>query len=264
MYGRERDAGGYGHRPAQRGQNRLQHLLLRGGLRPEAQSVQVVDMASVTTLFAEDQQARELTSSELSAIASYENRKASRTFFLAGELSGRSAGNNLSQEQKCAGNAPEGATFLRIKAQREGKLLTYDVYLGENNTTNFDVRRNTVYTLNIVIKGENAVDTRVDAFEVEISDNFPYEGYRFEGYCLYDPGRQLTITVDDPQKAGDLSATVRFVAGKNGAFFFNGQPLTSSVTFPLDAPSGVYTLPVDYFPAIAIPPTIIASSMRWL
>ena len=211
------------------------------------QSVQVVDMASVTTLFAEDQQARELTSSELSAIASYENRKASRTFFLAENCRGEVPG-ITSQEQKCAGNAPEGATFLRIKAQREGKLLTYDVYLGENNTTNFDVRRNTVYTLNIVIKGENAVDTRVDAFEVEISDNFPYEGYRFEGYCLYDPGRQLTITVDDPQKAGDLSATVRFVAGKNGAFFFNGQPLTSSVTFPLDAPSGVYTLPVDYFP----------------
>ena len=34
----------------------------------------------------------------------------------------------------------QGATFLRIKAQREGKLLTYDVYLGENNTTNFDVQ----------------------------------------------------------------------------------------------------------------------------
>lgn len=211
------------------------------------QSVQMMDMAGVTTLFAEDQQARELTSSELSAIASYENRKASRTFFLAENCRGEVPG-ITSQEQKCAGNAPEGATFLRIKAQREGKLLTYDVYLGENNTTNFDVRRNTVYTLNIVIKGENAVDTRVDAFEVEISDNFPYEGYRFEGYCLYDPGRQLTITVDDPQKAGDLSATVRFVAGKNGAFFFNGQPLTSSVTFPLDDPSGVYNFSVDYFP----------------
>ena len=125
------------------------------------QSVQVVDMASVTTLFAEDQQARELTSSELSAIASYENRKASRTFFLAENCRGEVPG-ITSQEQKCAGNAPEGATFLRIKAQREGKLLTYDVYLGENNTTNFDVRRNTVYTLNIVIKDENAVDTRVE------------------------------------------------------------------------------------------------------
>lgn len=153
-----------------------------------------------------------------------------------------------SQEQKCAGNAPEGATFLRIKAQREGKLLTYDVYLGENNTTNFDVRRNTVYTLNIVIKGENVVDTRVDAFEVGISDNFPFEGYRFEGYCLYDPGRQLTITVDDPQKAGSLSATVRLLQGQHGAFLFNGQPLTSSVTLPLNDPSGVYSFSVDYIP----------------
>ena len=47
------------------------------------QSVQMMDMAGVTTLFAEDQQARELCSSELSAMAPYENRKASRTFFLA-------------------------------------------------------------------------------------------------------------------------------------------------------------------------------------
>lgn len=211
------------------------------------QSVQVMDMAGVTTLFAEDQQARELTSSELSAIASYENRKASRTFFLAENCRGEVPG-ITSQEQKCAGNAPEGATFLRIKAQREGKLLTYDVYLGENNTTNFDVRRNTVYTLNIVIKGENAVDTRVDAFEVGISDNFPFEGYRFEGYCLYDPGRQLTITVDDPQKAGSLSATVRLLQGQHGAFLFNGQPLTSSVTLPLNDPSGVYSFSVDYIP----------------
>ena len=75
------------------------------------QSVQVMDMAGVTTLFAEDQQARELTSSEPSAIASYENRKASRTFFLAENCRGEVPG-ITSQEQKCAGNAPEGATFL--------------------------------------------------------------------------------------------------------------------------------------------------------
>lgn len=211
------------------------------------QSVQMMDMAGVTTLFAEDQQARELCSSELSAMAPYENRKASRTFFLAENCRGEVLG-IASQQQKCADNAPAGATFLRIKAQREGKLLTYDVYLGENNTTNFDVRRNTVYTLNIVIKGENVVDTRVDAFEVGISDNFPFEGYQFEGYCLYDPGRQLTITVDDPQKAGDLSATVRLLQGQHGAFLFNGQPLTSSVTLPLNDPSGVYSFSVDYIP----------------
>ena len=92
------------------------------------QSVQMMDMAGVTTLFAEDQQARELCSSELSAMAPYENRKASRTFFLAENCRGEVLG-IASQQQKCADNAPAGATFLRIKAQREGKLLTYDCLL---------------------------------------------------------------------------------------------------------------------------------------
>lgn len=214
------------------------------------QSVQMMDMASSAVLFAEGQKARELSSSPLSAIASYENRKASRTFFLAENCRGEVPG-IASQQQKCAGNAPAGATFLRIRAQREGKLLTYDVYLGENNTTNFDVRRNTVHTLNIVIKGENTVDTRVDAFEVGISDNFPYEGYQFEGYCMYDPGKRLTITVDDPSKAGNLTATIRFLQGQSGGFFLYGQPLTSFVTVPLDNPSGVYSFPVDYMPGRA-------------
>ncbi|MFR6717727.1 hypothetical protein [Alistipes putredinis] len=65
------------------------------------QSVQVVDMASVTTLFAEDQQARELTSSELSAIASYREPQGIAHVLLGGELSGRSAGNNLSGAEMC-------------------------------------------------------------------------------------------------------------------------------------------------------------------
>lgn len=224
-----------------------------GGTAPyglKLQSVQMMDMASSAVLFAEGQKARELSSSPLSAIASYENRRASRTFFLAENCRGEVPG-IASQQQKCAGNAPAGATFLRIRAQREGKLLTYDVYLGENNTTNFDVRRNTVHTLNIVIKGENTVDTRVDAFEVGISDNFPYEGYEFEGYCMYAPGKRLTITVDDPSKAGNLTATIRFLQGQRGGFSLYGQPLTSFVTVPLDNPSGLYSFPVDYAPGKA-------------
>ncbi len=211
------------------------------------QSVQMMDMASATTLFAEDQQAQELCSSELSAMASYEVRNVSRTYYLAENCRGEVPG-IASQQQKCADNAPEGATFLRIKAQRGSRQVIYDVYLGENNTSNFDVRRNTVYTLNIIIRGENETDTRVDAFEVGIADNFPYEGYRFEGYCLYEPGKRLSLTVANPQAAGDLSATIRLLQGQHGAFLFNGQPLTSSVTFPLNDPSGVYSFPVDYIP----------------
>lgn len=212
-------------------------------------SVQMMDMAGVTTLFAEDQQACELISSEPSAIASYENRKTSRTFFLAENCRGEVPG-ITSQEQKCAGNAPEGATFLRIRAQREGKLLTYDVYLGENNTTNFDVRRNTVHTLDIRIKGENEVDTRVHALEVTIDDDFAYTGYEFEGYYLYEPGKRLSIRVDKPEQAGDLTAAIRLVSGQQGAFTFAGQPV-SSITVPLNDPSGVYSFPVAYVPGEA-------------
>lgn len=211
------------------------------------QSVQMMDMAGSTMLFSENQQARELCSSELSTMASYEVRKASRTYYLAENCRGEVPG-IVNQQQKCADNAPEGATFLRIKAQRGSRQVIYDVYLGENNTTNFDVRRNTVYTLKIVIRGEKETDTRVDAFEVGITDNFPYEGYLFEGYCLYEPGKRLNLTVENPQAAGDLSATVRLLQGQHGTFLFNGQPLTSSVTLPLNDPSGVYSFPVDYIP----------------
>ena len=211
------------------------------------QSVQMMDMAGSTMLFSENQQARELCSSELSTMASYEVRKASRTYYLAENCRGEVPG-IVNQQQKCADNAPEGATFLRIKAQRGSRQVIYDVYLGENNTTNFDVRRNTVYTLKIVIRGEKETDTRVDAFEVGITDNFPYEGYLFEGYCLYEPGKRLNLTVENPQAAGDLSATVRLLQGQHGAFLFNGQPLTSSVTLPLNDPSGVYSFSVDYIP----------------
>lgn len=54
--------------------------------------------------------------------------------------------------------------------------------------------------------------------------------------------------MENPQAAGDLSATVRLLQGQHGAFLFNGQPLTSSVTLPLNDPSGVYSFPVDYIP----------------
>ena len=45
------------------------------------------------------------------------------------------------------------------------KFLEYIVYLGENNTTNFDVRKNTKHTMSLVIKGENEIDNRVKAYD---------------------------------------------------------------------------------------------------
>lgn len=44
-------------------------------------------------------------------------------------------------------------------------MIEYIVYLGENNTTKFDVGRNTQHTLDLNINGEDEIDNRVRVFE---------------------------------------------------------------------------------------------------
>lgn len=44
------------------------------------------------------------------------------------------------QKQKNADNAPPCASWLLIRATRGSKVLAYSVYLGENNTSDFNVR----------------------------------------------------------------------------------------------------------------------------
>lgn len=66
---------------------------------------------------------------------------------------------------KAPKNAPTCATYIHILAENAGKLISYTVYLGENSTSNFDVRRNTNHNMNLVIKGENEIDNRVVVYE---------------------------------------------------------------------------------------------------
>lgn len=210
------------------------------------QSVQVMNAAASTKLFEEEQTADSFITYNSTEIGASESRKATRTFYLLENCRG-DVPSITTQQQKCAANAPQGATFVRIKAQRDGKQLTFDVYLGENNTLNFDVRRNTVQTLDIRIVGENEVDARIHSFEVKISDDLPNAEFstRTER-CTYDAGKRLTIAVTDREKAGTLSAKIRLVQGQTGAFSVNNQPVTSAVTVPLDDPSGVYEIPISY------------------
>jgi len=72
-------------------------------------------------------------------------------------------------KDKSPENAPKCASYMRILADSpkgaSGTLLEYIVYLGENSTSNFDVRKNTSHTLNLVIKGENEIDNRVKVYD---------------------------------------------------------------------------------------------------
>lgn len=98
------------------------------------------------------------------------------------------------QRQKDAANAPVHASFLRLRAQRGDRILTYAVYLGENTTTNFDVLANRHYRLNVSILGDRDVDTRMNAYTVRVWDDF--DDYNYGGYCLLNGTRYLHVDVE--------------------------------------------------------------------
>ena len=177
------------------------------------QSVQIMNAAATTMLFEEKQIAKNFITMNSAAIASSELRSATRMFYLLENCQG-DVPSITTQQQKCSENAPQGATFVRIKAQKDGLQMTYDVYLGENNTSNFDVRRNSVQTLDIRIKGDNEVDARIHSFEVKISDDLPDADFgRTADRCIYDTGKRLSISVTNREKAGTLTAKIRLVQG---------------------------------------------------
>ena len=210
------------------------------------QSVQIMNAAATTKLFEAEPAADKFVTMASTEIGVSEGRKATRTFYLLENCQG-DVPSITTQQQKCAENAPQGATYVRIKAQKDGLQMTYDVYLGENNTSNFDVRRNSVQTLDIRIKGDNEVDARIHSFEVKISDDLPDADFgRTADRCIYDTGKRLSISVTNREKAGTLTAKIRLVQGQVGAFSANRQMVASAVTVSLDDPSGLYEIPIGY------------------
>lgn len=75
-------------------------------------------------------------------------------------------------------------------------MLDYRVYLGENNTTDFNVRPNTHHTLDICILGDNEVDTRVHGYTLTVWDDLA--GGACGGYC---PGSIRSGRSTSPSKA---------------------------------------------------------------
>lgn len=61
------------------------------------------------------------------------------------------------------GKAPAMASYVSIRIRKDGVLYDYKVYLGDNATTDFNVRRNTSYRYEIVIEGGNADDLRISS-----------------------------------------------------------------------------------------------------
>ena len=84
----------------------------------------------------------------------------------------RGTGTATTQLDKTAATAPAGegnyCTYLEVKGLYLNESYdtkcptTFRIYLGANNTTDYNVLRNTNYTLNVTIKGQYALDARME------------------------------------------------------------------------------------------------------
>lgn len=162
----------------------------------------------------------------------------SGTLYLYPNRQGTVAG-IVSQEQKGPDKAPACATHLLIRARRGTHLLTYFVYPGRDNTQNFDIDANRPYTLDIAIRGENTVDTRVMDCYVEIAEiRYAWDAYR--DYGLH-PGNK-SLNWDIRIEAGTvepLQVRCEVEGGKAGGVRINGIPTTDYV-MPLSGPDQNY------------------------
>ena len=66
------------------------------------------------------------------------------------------------QKDKNEKNAPVHATYVTIEGEVNKVKVVWRVYLGANNTSNFNIKRNCFYTYNITLNDAATADTRVN------------------------------------------------------------------------------------------------------
>ena len=178
----------------------------------------------------------------LSAAARY-----SGTAYLPENLQGTVAG-ITSQRDKNRDNAPANATYLMIRAVRGEKVLAYRVYLGENNTSDFNVRGNTHHTLDIAILGDDEVDTRVCGYTLSVWDDLEEDACG--GYCPVDPQRSLYIAVEGNKDEIALSGEVEITEGDAACVEFHRIGSGSYFDFEVWKLQGESSYEMSYFPEI--------------
>ncbi|MDE6827430.1 MAG: DUF4906 domain-containing protein [Alistipes sp.] len=115
-----------------------------------------------------------------------------------------------SSRNKSWWDAPDKAMSMRIYGSASGKNIYYEIFPGANSTTDFNVARSTVYTINPTIKGSNGADLRV--WSAEDPSNLS-SGGTANCYLVAVPGRLYYF---DATKKGN---------GKNTTGITNGTTL---------------------------------------
>lgn len=147
------------------------------------------------------------------------------------------------QDQKNRANAPASASYLRIRAQKADAALEYIIYLGANNTTDFNVRSNEAHTYDITIWSDTRTDTRITRYSLECDDSWPAGRYldvsdkgvltyvaenttdhTLTGRLTVRQGAAETLTIKAAGASGESHAPYEFPIAANGSLELTYTP----------------------------------------
>ena len=145
------------------------------------------------------------------------------------------------QKDKNPSNAPAGATYLYVQGTTYGRQVAYYIYLGGNNTGDFNIRRNSRYVVQATISGINTVDTRVSTVDLTFG--------AIRNPCDIEENVTSSVTVEctnSPARQIYLSAMI--VEG-GGTLSVNGFEWTPGAAMPFCKGNETRTAPVTLTPS---------------
>lgn len=164
----------------------------------------------------------------------------SGTFYVPENLQGVHA-SITDQKDKNPANAPAGATYLFIQGTTYGRQVAYYIYLGGNNTGDFNIRRNRQYIVQATISGINTIDTRVSTVDLTFGSiaNPCNVGETVTSsvtvQCTNSPNRQIYLAAQIVEGGGTLTV--------------NGSAWTPGAAMPFCKGNETRTVPVTLVPS---------------
>lgn len=167
-------------------------------------------------------------------------KEASFSFYLGDNLQG--VNNTISDQiYKNRSNAPTWATYIHIECLNGTDKVDYFLFLGENTTTDFNIRKNSHYRIICNITGSNTIDTRVSTSKTSLGT------IQNEYYAGDEMQIPLTISsVNNPDNWFDM--TVRFEKSRSGdgSLKVDGITQESSKPFRIMTGAGSKSSTISY------------------
>lgn len=160
-----------------------------------------------------------------------------REYYLPENLSGTNPSVG-SQRQKDRTHAPAGASYLRIEARHGDRPVTYSVYLGANNTSDFNVGRNTLQHMAVTLSGSEPADLRVARFSLSL-------GALEASYIPTDPITAPLIFTAENQAGNSFTLSCALTQGQ-GRVLLGETDITSS---PVALPAAGSTQTLSFEPS---------------